>query len=266
MKKIGMRTIKTGIAVFLSTLVGYLGLVESPVFTVSACIFSLKNTLKNSWNEALSRILGTLIGGLIGYLCAAFLGCNIITATLGVVFIIHICNELKLHDASAIASVTFISICLGIGNNHPLNYSILKTMDTLVGVVIALIVNFSISRHRYIKKLWNLFDIAYDDCISIINSMVEEMDFSLSYKKLKDRFDYLKKNYDHLLDELPLSVESYNLNILHNRFDRCESLLHHVHGLYLMEKMAHYSDKALNKAIYKYHTYNILKLLSEDKK
>ena len=99
MKKIGMRTIKTGIAVFLSTLVGYLGLVESPVFTVSACIFSLKNTLKNSWNEALSRILGTLIGGLIGYLCAAFLGCNIITATLGVVFIIHICNELKLHDA-----------------------------------------------------------------------------------------------------------------------------------------------------------------------
>ena len=43
MKKIGMRTIKTGIAVFLSTLVGYLGLVESPVFTVSACIFSLKN-------------------------------------------------------------------------------------------------------------------------------------------------------------------------------------------------------------------------------
>ena len=44
MKKIGLRTIKTGIAVFLATLAGYYGLVETPVYTVSVCIFSIKNT------------------------------------------------------------------------------------------------------------------------------------------------------------------------------------------------------------------------------
>ena len=40
MQKIGMRNIKTGIAVFFATLAGYLGIVETPVYTVSVCIFS----------------------------------------------------------------------------------------------------------------------------------------------------------------------------------------------------------------------------------
>ena len=73
MKKIGMRNIKTGIAVFLATLAGYLGIVETPVYTVSVCIFSIKNTMKNSLEDSRSRILGTLLGGVIGYLiCCLF--------------------------------------------------------------------------------------------------------------------------------------------------------------------------------------------------
>ena len=90
MKKIGMRNIKTGIAVFLATFAGYLGIVETPVYTVSVCIFSIKNTIKNSLDDSFSRIIGTLVGGLVGYLCARFLFTNIISATLGVIFIIHL--------------------------------------------------------------------------------------------------------------------------------------------------------------------------------
>ena len=184
MKKIGMRNIKTGIAVFLATFAGYLGIVETPVYTVSVCIFSIKNTIKNSLDDSFSRIIGTLVGGLVGYLCARFLFTNIISATLGVIFIIHLCNELKIYDSSAIASVTFISICLGVGNNHPLTYSIMRTIDTLVGVIIALIVNFGVSRHKYIDHLWKSFNLAYDDCINIINSMIEGWIFLYLIKNL----------------------------------------------------------------------------------
>ena len=266
MKKIGMRNIKTGIAVFLATFAGYLGIVETPVYTVSVCIFSIKNTIKNSLDDSFSRIIGTLVGGLVGYLCARFLFTNIISATLGVIFIIHLCNELKIYDSSAIASVTFISICLGVGNNHPLTYSIMRTIDTLVGVIIALIVNFGVSRHKYIDHLWKSFNLAYDDCINIINSMIEGLDFSLSYKKLNEKFDSLQEYYNHLVDELPLSNESYRLNTLYSCFDRCENLIHHVHGLYLIEKKVCYSDNVLNESIYNYHKNNILNLLAENKK
>ena len=41
-----MRNVKTGIAVFLAALAGYIGIVQTPIYTVSVCIFSIKNTIK----------------------------------------------------------------------------------------------------------------------------------------------------------------------------------------------------------------------------
>ena len=263
MQKIGMRNIKTGIAVFFATLAGYLGIVETPVYTVSVCIFSIKNTMKNSLEVSWTRILGTLLGGVIGYLSTFIFRGDIIPATLGVILIIHLCNIMKISDASAIASVTFTSICLGVGDNHALNYSIMRTIDTLVGVVIALVVNYTVSRRKYTKYLWNSFNLAYNDCINIINYMVENMDFSSSYIKLNEKYDSLQEFYNQLVDELPFSNETHNLNTLYDDFDRCDNLIHHVHGLYLIEKRVASMDTIVNEAIYKYHKQNILRLLSE---
>lgn len=263
MKKIGMRNIKTGIAVFFATLAGYLGIVETPIYTVSVCIFSIKNTMKDSFEVSWSRILGTLLGGIIGYLSTFFLKENIITATLGVIIIIHLCNILKISDASAIASVTFISICLGVGDNQALSYSIMRTIDTLVGVVIALVVNYSISRTNYIEYLLDSFNSSSKDCLNIIYSMIKNQDFSSSYTKLNSRYSELQEYYNQLVDEIPYSNKVHNINYLHDEFDICEQLIHHVHGLYLIEKRICSMQTSLNAPIYKYHKSSISKLLSQ---
>lgn len=263
MKKIGMRNIKTGIAVFLATLAGYLGIVETPVFTVSVCIFSIKNTIKNSIEDSWARIIGTLLGGFIGYLFALFFKGNIISVTFGVVFIIHICNIFKIPDSSAIASVTFTAICLGIGNSNPLSYSIMRTIDTLVGVIIALLVNYTVSRQKYIKYLWNAFTASYDDYIHIINSMIKINDFSSSYIKLNNRYIDLQDYYNQLVDEIPYSNNVHNINYLHDEFDICEQLIHHIHGLYLIEKRICSMQTSVNEPIYRYHKSSISKLLSQ---
>ena len=243
MKKIGMRNIKTGIAVFFATLAGYLGIVETPVYTVSVCIFSIKNTMKDSLEVSWSRILGTLLGGIVGYLSTFFLRENIISATLGVILIIHLCNIMKISDASAIASVTFISICLGVGNNHTLNYSIMRTIDTLVGVLIALIVNYSVSRKKYIEYLL--------------------ASFNSTYKKLSSKYSDLQEYYNQLVDEIPYSNETHNLNNLYYNFDICEQLIHHIHGLYLIEKRVSSMDTIFNESIYNYHKKSISSLLAQ---
>lgn len=263
MKKIGMRNIKTGIAVFFATLAGYLGIVETPVYTVSVCIFSIKNTIKGSIKDSWSRVLGTLLGGLIGFLSVLFFNGNIILATLGVILIIYTCNILKISDSSAIASVTFISICLGIGNNNPLNYSIMRTIDTLVGVIISLVVNYAISRKRYIKYLWSSFNVAYNDCLNVIHSMVKNTDFSSLYIKLNNKHFELEEYYNQLIDEIPYSKETHDINTLYYKFDIEEQLIHHVHGLYLIEKRVSSMDTILNQSIYKYHKNSILSLLDQ---
>ena len=265
MKKIGMRNIKTGIAVFFATLAGYLGIIETPVYTVSVCIFSIRNTMKDSFEVSWSRILGTLLGGIVGYLSTFILKGNIICATLGVILIIHFCNVMKISDASAVASVTFISICLGVGENNALNFSVMRTIDTLVGVVIALVVNYSISRSKYIDYLLKSFNSIYKDCLHIIYSMMNSQDFSSSYTKLSGKYAELQEYYNQLVDEIPYSNETHNLNNLYHSFDICEQLIHHIHGLYLIEKRVCSMDTVFNETIYNYHKKSISRLLSQYK-
>lgn len=265
MKKIGMRTIKTGIAVFLALLAGYFGVVQTPVYTVSVCIFSIKNTLKNTLDDARIRILGTLLGGLIGFLFAIFTSENIFEITLGVILVIHLCNIFNISDSAAIASVTFTSISIGLGKNQPLIYSIERTLDTLVGLLIALIINYSFYRPKFLKYLLCSFNSSYKDYLAIVSNMFISNDYSSSYIKLLSKFQDVHDFYNQLIDDLPLSNESHKLTSIHDSYDICEQLLHHVQGLYLIEKRISSMETLANPAIYKYHKDSISRLLHENK-
>ena len=261
MKKIGLRTIKTGIAVFLAMLAGYFGLVETPVYTVSVCIFSIKNTMKSSVSDARTRILGTLLGGFVGYIFAILTHGEIISTALGVILIIHLCNSLKISDSAGIASVTFTAILIGIGQNNPLTYSIFRTIDTLIGLLIALLVNYGVSRPKYLKHLCSAFKSAHADCIDIASEMVAKNDFS-NYWKYEELFDDLQNYYNLLLDEITYANKDADFTELKEYFNIFEQLLHHIHGLYLLKNNPLDKSNWSNGTIYKYHIDSINKLLS----
>ena len=259
-----MRNIKTGIAVFLAALAGYIGVVQTPIYTVSVCIFSIKNTIKESIQYSKDRILGTLLGGFIGYLFALFSNGNIILSSIGVVIVIYVCQLLKIADSSAIASVTFSAIVIGVGENHPLIYSITRTMDTIIGILISLFVNFGISRYRYLKYLIFSFNSNYNDCIKIVSKIVNESNYSY-YTDLKLKFDDLNLYYTQLTDEVVYSSISGDFKYLNECFNICEQLLHHCHGLNILEKSS-YNDTLIKESINNYHLdviSNILPIASK---
>lgn len=256
-----MRNIKTGIAVLLATLAGYIGVVKVPLYTVSVCIFSVKNTVKDSLQDSLSRILGTLLGGFIGYIIAKFFGGNMFLTPLGVIMVIHLCTIFKFTDSAGIASVTFCAILLGVGDSDPLSYSIARTIDTLLGVFIALIVNFVVSRRRYLKYLCSEFNSVVIDCKILISHMVKRGEFS-RFSDLEKKFNILKIYYNQLIDEVVYSNETGDLADIKASFDICEQLVHHVHGLNILEKEL-LIDKTLdNDKIKRYHLNSISELLS----
>ncbi|MPM65320.1 hypothetical protein SDC9_112215 [bioreactor metagenome] len=139
----------------------------------------------------------------------------------------------------------------------------MRTIDTLVGVIIALVVNYAVSRKRYIKYLWASFNSDYSDCLNIIHSMVKNLDFSSLYIKLNNKHSELQEYYNQLIDEIPYSKETHDINTLYYKFDIVEQLIHHVHGLYLIEKKVSSIDTSLNEPIYKYHKDSILSLLDQ---
>lgn len=139
--KIGKRNIKTAIAVSLSISTAKILRLEYPFFAAIAAIFSMENSISNSFKAAVNRLLGTLVGASIGLIFVFIRPGDAILSGLGTMLLIFICNIFKWDKAIAIAGIVFASIMLTPNLKNPISYSIIRVIETLIGIVIALLVN-----------------------------------------------------------------------------------------------------------------------------
>lgn len=168
--KIGMRTIKTSIAVLLCMLIFKLLFVlsghipndetqtnivlnfllerENPIFACIAAIVVMQTTFKDSVELSSSRIWGTAIGAYFGL---AFLWIdsnvlnrklNILFTFIGVIAIIFFCNLIKKSYSISIALVTFLIIMITVDQVEPYLYAANRIIDTAIGICISLLVNY----------------------------------------------------------------------------------------------------------------------------
>lgn len=68
--KIGMRNIKTAIAVFICVVIYQIFDFKYPFFAVTAAVLSMESSIINSLKVGKNRLMGTAVGALIG-LCFA---------------------------------------------------------------------------------------------------------------------------------------------------------------------------------------------------
>lgn len=121
---IGMRNIKTGLAVFVCVVISRLLKLEYPFYSAIAAVIAMQSSVEGSFKAGKNRMLGTFVGAVIGYVFALIYHGNIILLTIGVMAIIHVCNLLNWKNAISIACVVFISIMLNNSNRDPLFYSL----------------------------------------------------------------------------------------------------------------------------------------------
>lgn len=141
-KKLGMRNIKTAIAVVISILISNGLKMESPFYAAIASIISMQSSVENSFKTGRHRMLGTLVGALVGYLCALIDPGNPFLTGAGIVCVIYLCNLLNWKESSSIAGVVFCVIMLNLKGNSPIVYSVNRIIETFVGIIVAIVVNY----------------------------------------------------------------------------------------------------------------------------
>ena len=149
--KIGLRTIKTAIAVFICLLVHYLLGTESGLLSCIAAVVCMKETVGKSWQMGLHRFLGTLIGGGLGYLlvtAAQYMphyqdGLYVIILPLGMIICISLCTMIDKKFGVVISCVVFISIGLeaDLDKASTLYSVFVRVVDTTIGIFVAGLVN-----------------------------------------------------------------------------------------------------------------------------
>lgn len=151
MPKIGMRMVKTAVAVLLCFVVAYIRQDETNAFySVVVAILCMQVDVGNSFSAGVERLIGTLSGaalGLLSLLISQWLGLQqtpllwYLTITLFVILCLYVSVLIKKPGTASISTVQLLSIALAAPGVNPYGYAWLRLTETLVGIVIALVVN-----------------------------------------------------------------------------------------------------------------------------
>jgi len=142
--KIGMRTIKTVIAIAISMVVGFLLQIESPFIMTLTAFLCLQSTMVESSEMAIKRGGGTIVGGVFSLVFLTLLPTYPFFIPLGILLIIVVCNGIKRSDFIPMAGVVFLVISFKLYAPiafEPIQYVVSRVLETFMGIGIAIIVN-----------------------------------------------------------------------------------------------------------------------------
>ncbi len=232
---LGVRTIKTGVAIFLTALIcQLLGL--PPVFAVITAIVTLEPTVSDSIKKGLVRFPASAIGSAYAVLFIALFGNSPITYTLAAVFTIITSYKLKLHAGLLVATITAVAMIEVVYDNYFLSF-LTRLGTTSIGLIVSTVVNMFILPPNYIKEINDNINKLYKNIGEVIqsivvfnNEMIHETDvdikiYEISIKQLMQTF-WLNNNVmkhessdGHLPNELILLYELSALIQLASEFD-----------------------------------------------
>ncbi|NCC87682.1 MAG: hypothetical protein EOM05_07410 [Clostridia bacterium] len=180
--KIGMRSVKTAIAVFVCILLYailewisfgtfevtnpilkvFLFLLNrnDPIYACISSIIATQSTIENSWKKGKNRIIGTFIGGIIGlillYVDMGFYNrlFSMVMVPVGLLFLIWLCNTINKPSAVSFAAITFVIIMIEVErfDDPAYIYALNRTIDTAIGVFISMVVNLSFGNPKIVNQ------------------------------------------------------------------------------------------------------------------
>lgn len=142
--RVGMRIIKTVIAVFLCGLLAFLR-DKSALYSMFAALFCVQNSAGKTIESSISRALGTLIGGVVGVLTVYSMDTlNILHIDLLrylimsvlLIPVIEFCLAIKKPGCAGMACMVVMCLVVDPGNKPAVD-SIERLFETVVGVMLA---------------------------------------------------------------------------------------------------------------------------------
>lgn len=146
--KIGMRTAKTGLAVFIILLLFELLGWEGSQIAALTAVFSLREDLDRSWSFGLSRVVGNTIGGLMALIYFFLMGIlgqhylvTLLTIPILTMFTIVLNVAINNNNGIVGSAAAFMIITLSVPTGNAFSYAIIRVLQTFLGVFVAILVN-----------------------------------------------------------------------------------------------------------------------------
>ena len=196
--RIGLRTLKTALAVTVSLLIASL-LGDLSIFPALSAFAVMARTFEEGLQECRNQAVGIAIGG--------FLGCMTVlihphppiwVISLGVMAIIVLCTSLRVTYSCGLSVAIFVVSCMT-AQDQVIASTLTRLIHTAIGLLVGLAVNYLIVPYDNSKKIYELFQAQIDLLPKLLNqSLIQGIYPDLKpVDELMDRLQYEMTIYHH---------------------------------------------------------------------
>ncbi|KMT22535.1 FUSC family protein [Clostridium cylindrosporum] len=202
---IGIRNLKTAIAVFLSIGASTLLSFKSPYLAAITSLLVMESSVVDTLRSGKNRIISTIFGAIIAFLLCLIKPGDLLLSSIGIVIIISVCGILNWNFSIPTSGIVFLSIMFGVTPNmDAFEYSLSAIIQTFLGISIAFIVNFLIAPPNHIASILKSYQILRDKTSELIKKR-------LCYNEVVDTFGFYDK-IQKLSDELSTLLEEIRIS------------------------------------------------------
>lgn len=242
--RIGMRAIKTALAVVIGLYISYLFNLNSPIFVSIAAVSSMKPSMSESLSDMKKRLFTCIFGVILGYLSSIISVPDFvdpIIAGVGILITIYILSVVKMRDMAQLSCIVFVaSFC---SNSDKAFYAVNRILGTIVGVLVGVLVNYLISS----PNIWEDFILVSKKCYQAANRVLREIiydkranlsDFNSNLSNANTLYKLLEKevktpfHHDHTIER-----ETKIVSLLESISVRLE-VINNMNANYLSDKVS----------------------------
>ncbi len=220
---VGLRTLKTAIAVTISLLViEHLGASSAKmIFAVIGSIAAMENSLKGALRNCVSQIVGVVIGVLLSMLMRQLPIPGVAAVGIGIVVTMVIFQLLHLHQSPVLACLILVIICTD-SSITAHSYGLARIWDTAIGLGIGLAVNMLIVPYDNSKKIRRLLLSLDNDLILFLEDMFDGDDHLPDTDKMVGLNDQLEIQLAIFSDQRLFRRKRQKTAL--RQFQRCQDL------------------------------------------
>ncbi len=186
---IGLRTVKTAVAVVLSMIiVNYWGTTDSKlIFAMLGAMAAVQPTFTASVESCVSQIVGVLFGALMGVLLRLVQLPALVATGIGIVAVITLYNFLRIRFSPSLSCFIVVMLCTT-PDIRPMSYALGRIWDSAIGLGIGMLINtlvFPYDNSRQIRRTVESLDRALiefledmfdgDDCLPDSGEMAKRI-------------------------------------------------------------------------------------------
>ncbi|CQR46383.1 Fusaric acid resistance protein family protein [Paraliobacillus sp. PM-2] len=197
-KLFGSRVVKTGVAVFLTSLICQ-WLNWPAVFAVITAIVTIEPTVNDSIKKGIIRFPASAIGSAYAVFFISLFGNSPLTYTAAAIFTIITCFKLKLHAGLLVATLTSVAM-IEVIHDHYLIAFFIRLGTTSIGLLVSTAVNMFVLPPNYSSRILTNIDTALANTGEELKAIAKDILFQTQdcaqRVRVQETFAQLKKKLD----------------------------------------------------------------------